>query len=573
MRDVAVKLFRTADGAAVGRMHRDLAREVLLMHRDGGELDALVEDLKEVDTDREYYDPWNTWGMERRGIAGHNDCQHFAHGCKRDENGVFLSKEGKRAGDLEGALDAVLRLHRVTTTRTPACGAALYQAIPSPRRYPLATYIAKRHPRLFDMFILDEAHEAASDGAAQERAAHRLTSLGIPSLLLTGSVMNGYASSLFTNLWAVSPAFRREFARDEQTKFVTRYGYRKRLVTFGSEKDKGKVVEYGAVSDRVQREERTIGDAPGVLPLLVLRHLLPLAVTMHKADMAVDVPPCTEVSEYVQPTAPLMSRYEAMKSALMRQIKRDRFTEDNGKLWGALAELPAYLDLASEDVGNRPDGSFVLAYPDAAGGEVVASSPGLPAGLLLPKEAWLLAHLESAFAEGRNVLVFVWHTRLMPRLARLIREHLGVEAAILESGKVPTAKRETWINERVVSRGVRVLLTNPVCVKTGLNNLVHFADEVWMENPCCSPEIYRQAVGRVDRIGQKKPTRILFPIYAGTAQEPMHKLLLHKVAVSLSTDGLDGESALQAAGVDVDTGFSGFDVGRQLYEMLRGEDS
>jgi hypothetical protein len=29
---------------------------------------------------------------------------------------------------------------------------------------------------------------------------------------------------------------------------------------------------------------------------------------------------------------------------------------------------------------------------------------------------------------------------------------------------------------------------------------------------------YRQAVGRVDRVGQRKETRIFFPVYAGTTQ-------------------------------------------------------
>src|SRR5581483_2066832 len=106
-------------------------------------------------------------------------------------------------------------LAKDTLGRSKECGEPLYQAIPEPRRFPLATFIAKRHPELFDLLILDEGHEYATDGSAQERSAHRLTSLGIPTLLLTGTVMNGYAESLFTNQWALSEDFRREFSRDE----------------------------------------------------------------------------------------------------------------------------------------------------------------------------------------------------------------------------------------------------------------------------------------------------------------------------------------------------------------------
>lgn len=67
--------------------------------------------------------------------------------------------------------------------------------------------------------------------------------LGLPTLLLSGSLMNGYAASLFSNLWATSPAFRAEFTRDEQRLFEDRYGYRKRVCTDTSG---GEVIEFGS---------------------------------------------------------------------------------------------------------------------------------------------------------------------------------------------------------------------------------------------------------------------------------------------------------------------------------------
>ena len=104
--------------------------------------------------------------------------------------------------------------------------------------------IEKSHPDLFDLLVLDEAHEMANDGTAQERAAHRLTALGLPTLMLTGSVMNGYAESLFANLWALSRRFREEFRRDDRADFVARYGFRKRIV---EDRDKdGAVVAFGS---------------------------------------------------------------------------------------------------------------------------------------------------------------------------------------------------------------------------------------------------------------------------------------------------------------------------------------
>ena len=89
----------------------------------------------------------------------------------------------------------------------------------------------------------------------------------------------------------------------------------------------------------------------------------------------------------------------------------------------------------------------------------------------------------------------------------------------------------------------------------------------WVENPMCSPFVYRQACGRVDRIGQKLDTKIMFPIYEETAQEELHQLLMHKVGVSKSVDGLDPEEALRAAGV-LDSEYSGFSLGKQIYHMI-----
>ena len=112
------------------------------------------------------------------------------------------------------------------------------------------------------------------------------------------------------------------------------------------------------------------------------------------------------------------------------------------------------------------------------------------------------------------------------------------------------------------------MLANPVGIQTGLNNLVYFATEIWMEDPASNPTIFRQATGRVDRVGQDKVTRIYTPVYAGTLQVQMHELLLRKVAVATATDGLDSESMLLAAGAGEDAMLTGLSIGRQLWNML-----
>jgi Uncharacterised methyltransferase family (DUF6094) len=486
-------------------------------------------------------------------------------------DGAFFAVEGDKryaAGSCDAALSVLAHLGLVARLRPgPPCGAPLFQAVPEPRRVGLAKYICRRHPKLFDVLLVDEAHEYSTEGSAQEKSAHRLMGLGAPTISMTGSAMNGYAASLFPNLWAISTSFRDEFSRDESSLFVTRYGYRKRML---EDKKEGKVVTFGSVTDRVERSERIIGEAPGVLPLLVLRHLLPLSVTLQKTDLKIELPPCEQRRVLVDPAPDVLAHYRYLETALLTHIKADLFTPLAGKLFGQLAELPSYLDRATADVGNVASGAFEIHYPEGTDGGLVAAAPPLSASTLLAKEAWALDEIERQAAAGRNVLVFGWHTQLLPRLARLISERIGEIVPILHADKVPTAKRQTWIDKEVVKKGRRVLVANPLTVQTGLNNLVHFSTELWLENPACNPLVYRQAIGRVDRIGQTKPTQILFPVYRGTLQETLYDLLSRKVVVSVSTDGLDPEASLRAAGGAQDDTMAGLSLGKQIYAMLEG---
>jgi hypothetical protein len=538
---------------------------------------ALLADLKAQCKEQtySYYRPWDAV-QERLAELGRNEplAKHNGYnleGLVHGLNGPELGESRPRSiVAAVAAFAATLPLCRFK--RSAVCDEPLYQAIPEPTyRLPLASVICKHHPRLFDFLILDEGHEYATDGSAQERAAHRLTGLGIPTMLMTGTIMNGYAESLFSNFWAVSRPFRREFARDQRSAFVERYGYRKVLL---EEKESKKTITYGSVTDRVEGTRKVIGHAPGVMPLFLLRHLLPVAVTLHKADLAIDLPACTQEPANVKADELVQQQYERLKTALLARIKADAFSEQAGALFGQLSELPSYLDRATLDTGNGHDRAYVIRYPKdtpTVGGHVVATVPLLPASHVLEKERWMLDTVAAELKAGRNVLVFAWHIPVLPRLARLITERIGQKIPVLHADKVPTGKRQDWINKEVIGKKARVMVANPVTVQTGLNNLVHFHTEVWMENPACNPLVFRQAIGRVDRIGQKKATRILVPVYENTMQVQAQDLLMRKVAVSVATDGLDPEAALQAAGVSEDSYLAGLSIGKQLYSMLTDE--
>jgi len=464
------------------------------------------------------------------------------------------------------------------------CPEPLFQAVPEPRRYSIARYLLRHRKRLAcnpDLLILDEAHEYSNLGSAQQKAAHRLVEIpGVPTIALSGSLMGGYAGSLFANFWAMSRRFRKAFRRTEKGPFVSRYGYRKVFVPAGRE-GQTEIIGYGARSDREDQREsleiRQMGEAPGVLPLFILEHLLPVSLIMHKEDLEGELPPCREVPVPIEIGEDdaigkeMLAEQKRLTGELMRQIKADMYSSYAGKLWGALSTLPSYLDRLTDDLPP-----FLVKYPDEVGGAIVAEGKLFPASVLTPKERWLMARVRGYLDEGRNVLIFLLHTGksgLPARYLRLFKEHLGERPVFLDVTKVKAAQREEWLNAQVIEPGRRILITNPKAVQTGLNNLVTFSRAIWVQGVDYDARVVRQANGRVHRIGQTLDVTIEVPYYQGTLQKLALDLVARKISASVQVDGLSIEGALESAGAGEgkdEANQAAIGIGQAIYEAWLG---
>jgi hypothetical protein len=554
---------------------RICARRLLLLLPPGGEAQtAMATELRALGVNDDHYgtSAWEGWEARVRKLQGGWSIEHWHahhyHGIELKDGSLRVGRHA--LGEPRLAFETLGELREAVSFRYgPPCPEPLYQAIPDPRRTPLAAYLAKHHKGVVDLAIIDEAHECTNQDSAQAQAMAQF--MGTRMLLMTGSLSNGYATGMFAILWTISRKFREQFGREQLHDFGRTFGYLRRYVE-EVDRSSGEVVAYGKNSDCIQRRQPK-GYAPGILPSLILTHVLPLATVLRMKDLEVELPPRREVVEVIDPGPELGRRVRALRAALMARIRKDRGTDLAGKLFGQMGEEWSAADRASLGVGNSPDGVYRIRYPEKVGGEVVATLEPMPADEVLPKERRLLEIVKAELAEDRPVLVFAWHSHcgLFQRLARLIERETGEAPVVLDAEKVPAKKRDAWLKREVVAKGKRVLICNPAAVETGLNSLTRFCTLVWFQPPDCDPRAKRQAEGRVYRIGQARPVRVHWLLYRGTSQEVLHRLLLLKVAESEAVDGLDPTSALTASGIGAPPGMTGFDLGRAIFEVVERE--
>lgn len=508
-------------------------------------------------------------GMSRRELcaAAFATVEDLAEWTTRPAYNLSRYRIGDRARALPGETDQDL-----AKDKPDRCGEYLWQWTAEPRRFPLARYIAKKLPRrYFGMMIFDEIQELNNLRSAQGMAARRLMARGAVCVGLSGSIMGGFASSLFPNFAALAPAFRAEFGWNGVGRFLDAYGFRKWIY---SPKPARRGKPRGA---DVEWSRRDGGEATGVMPLFLLRHLLPSGIIVHQDELDMEIPPAEErlvpMRAETEMDRELLAEYFRMESALLDRIAEDMFVPGlAGKLLGALLELPSYLDRCTEDLGP-----FVLRYPpDANGGAIVCEGRMFPSTYRTPKERAMLDLVREERAQGRRVALFVRHVAcgLPERLIRLLREEgMGRDELVyLSASAVPPEQRKTWIREKVVKAGASVLACNPNTVRTGLNDLVYLSTAWWHEMDQGGGLTFRQANGRFHRPGQTLPTRFLVPHYAGTAQELCVDHVARKVEASEQVDALSVLGSLRASGAedgDGDDEGAGMSIGQIIYERLR----
>ena len=402
--------------------------------------------------------------------------------------------------------------------------------------YQPTEFIKRYFPRgYFGLLVVDEGHEYKNEGSAQGQAMGVLASQCQKTVLLTGTLMGGYADDLFHLLWRLNPGAMIEdgFKPSKSGSMAN--------ATMGFLREHGVLKDiYEESSDSSHRTAKgkaltvRTSKAPGFGPVGIMRYVLPCTVFLKLKDIGQKVlPPYEERFVDVAMTPAQQAAYDTMSRSLIKTLKQALALKDSSLLGVVMNVLLAWPDCCFRPEVVRHPRTKTLLYSQAA---VFAD------GEVTPKEAHLLQLCKDEKALGRRVLAYTVYSGTRDTTSRLkvLLEAHGLKVAVLRAS-VDAAKREDWVADQV-ERGIDVLICNPELVKTGLD-LLEFPTIAFMQS---GYNVYtvQQAARRSWRIGQKQEVKVYFLGYAGSSQMECLKLMAKKIAVSQSTSGDMPDSGL-----------------------------
>lgn len=405
--------------------------------------------------------------------------------------------------------------------------------------YQPTEFIKRYMPRgFFGLLIGDEGHEFKNDGSAQGQAFGVLASQCRKALLLTGTLMGGYADDLFFLLFRLNPramiedgfGYQRGSLGSASWAFMRAHGVVKDIYKQSSSPAEERAHRTAKGRNTTHREAK----APGFGPVGVMRYILPMTAFLKLKDIGGNVlPPYSEFFTGVPMDEVQHMQYVRMANALKGELRQALRAGDQSLLGVVLNAL-----LAWPDCCFRPE---TVTHPHHK--RVLATAPALFDDVTpMPKELKMIELCRQAKKAGRRTLVYSVYSGTRDTMSRLkaLLEAEGFKVAVLRAS-VEAAKREDWLLEQV-DRNVDVVITNPELVKTGLD-MLEFPTIVFMQS---GYNVYtlQQASRRSWRIGQKLHVDVHFLGYEGCAQMECLALMAKKIAVSQSTSGDMPDSGL-----------------------------
>jgi hypothetical protein len=388
-------------------------------------------------------------------------------------------------------------------------------------------------PDFFDYAIADEVHELKGD-TAQGNALGTLAGCAQHTVVLTGTLLGGYADEVFNILFRMHPARMVhegfEYGEAGVRAFTETYGLLEKITVI---EPTDNACSEARVTKRVRRR-------PGASPLLFGRFLMSLGAFISLEDISEALPPYREEVVSVEMDPPLKEAYKKLEEDVKNALKEHRGNQSEMSV--ALNALLLYPDRPFR-LGNL----FGWEYDPATQRRerfLIAETPDLNEDHVYAKERRLVEEVKVELGRGRRCQIYAVYTQkrdVTQRLERILTNE-GIRVALLTTD-VPPEARESWY-DRQLRGGVQAVICHPKLVQTGLD-LIDFPTILFYETGY-SIYVLRQASRRSWRIGQRLPVKVKYLHYAETMQESCLRLMGKKLLVSLAMEGKFSSEGLQA---------------------------
>ncbi|MGY3716103.1 helicase-related protein [Sutcliffiella cohnii] len=438
-------------------------------------------------------------------------------GCLKDEK--------------ESSIDGLSREEKVRVLaegrKNPVCGSKLYRpAVKSrgeTRNRPVTNIskVFKKMKKYFHLFICDEAHQCKAGGSGRGDAYDKMVKSAKKNLNLTGTLVNGKASSMKELLWRTTPQDLIDKGFSDSTGdllWAEKYGKLKQVVYLQDE-----VSSQGWVTKQ-RRKPMQPTEEPGIAPQMTAQFLLHKTAFLDIDDLGLPLVELVEKPVFIQPKPEHEYAYRSFHESMYDKCSRLARAGAKGA-WSKFT--PAVLNYAA-----RPDLGAFYSFVSSDGMEEVISAPKLEG--YTAKEEWMINQVKEELAENRGVVIYNTYTgeyQLNERTQQILKEN-GIESRILNESN--TEKRSEVL-QQYEDDGVKVIVTNMKLVEVGLDLLAW--PTLIFNQLSYEVNVVRQAAKRSHRIGQHRLCKVLVPILNGTQEVAQFKKVMSARGHALMTEG------------------------------------
>ncbi|MDX4028332.1 helicase-related protein [Aliarcobacter skirrowii] len=396
-------------------------------------------------------------------------------------------------------------------------------------RMSIAEYVKRQWKKgSIDLLIVDEIHEYKGGNTGQGNALAQFASMSKKIVGLTGTLLNGYASSLFYILYRLNPTLMKKtlgYDYNQVKDFVETYGAHEAIVEAKEVSVEGVVTKMG--------KSINLKEKPKVSPYL-LSVLLDMTIFLRLDEIKMEnqsLPDYEESIELVEMDEELKKPYMAYLGEISSRIRKDkRFLGNLATDAIAVPDMPFQFHSAQDEIFYEPEFTREdFGYTN--------------------KEKRLLEIVKDELAQGRKCLVYVHFSNkgVGSDITEMLSNELPQYKSQFLSPTIQAVKRQAYIRNNPCD----VLICNPELVKTGLD-LLEFPTIIFYETTY-NVFTLKQASRRSWRIGQKDNVKVIFMAYQDTPQHKALELIGAKVASANSLEGrLSGDDDLSSMGDEDD---------------------